>query len=207
MRHRLPFNRRIRWLLVTAGVLSLFALLPNVVDAPFGVYQQTFPNPTPVLRETVETHGSRPTTVAQREMPFVHVAVVKPQPVTVLDRWDFVIHLSKTSWRPYYGWYGMTKYKDETNELWRFISCLHDSDHTTPLTLKKDKEDIVGIFQINLREYFWMADWYNPYSIEDNMQLGYLIWQLDGWDAWPKECAQIIEGTDSGVPVEWFKND
>ena len=187
--------------------MSLFALLPSVVESPLTVFQQKYPNPTPVLVETVETHGLQATPVAQRAVTSVHVELIPQQYVVVLDRWDFAIHLAETSWRPYLGWYGMSKHKDETSELWRFISCLHDSDPTTPLTVKRDTGDIVGIFRININKYFWMIDWYNPYEIEQNMQLGYLIWQLDGWSAWPKECAQIIEGTDSSVPIEWFKND
>ena len=207
MRPQSQSSRRIKWFLAIAAAMSLFALLPSVVKSPLVVFQQTYPNPTPVLVETVEMRGLQATPVAQRAVPSVHVESIPQQYVVVLDRWDFAIHLAETSWRPYLGWYGMSKHKDETSELWRFISCLHDSDPTTPLTVKADTEDIVGIFQVNIREYFWMLNWYNPYEIEQNMQLGYLIWQLDGWDAWPKECAQIIEGTDSSVPIEWFKND
>ena len=207
MRPQSQSSRRIKWFLAIAAAMSLFALLPIVVKSPLAVFQQTYPNPTPVLVETVEMHGLQATPVAQRAVPSVHVESIPQQYVVVLDRWDFAIHLAETSWRPYLGWYGMSKHKDETSELWRFISCLHDSDPTTPLTVKADTEDIVGIFQVNIREYFWMLNWYNPYEIEQNMQLGYLIWQLDGWDAWPKECAQMIEGTDSSVPIEWFKND
>ena len=207
MMHQSQSNRRIKWFLAIASDMSLFALLPSVVESPLAVFQQTYPNPTPVLVKTVETHGLETTPVAQRAVKSVHVELTPQQYVVVLDRWNFGVHLAETSWRPYLGWYGMTKYRDETNELWRFISCLHDSDPATPLTVKRDTGDIVGIFRININKYFWMIDWYNPYEIEQNMQLGYLIWQLDGWSAWPKECAQIIEGTDSSVPIEWFKND
>jgi hypothetical protein len=194
MRHRLQFNRRIRWLLVTAGVLSLFALLPNVVDAPFAAYQQKFPNPTPVLRETVETHGFQPTPVAQREMPFVHVAVVKPQPVTVLDRWDFNLHLSNSAWRGYWEWHGLSEFKDETNELWRFVNCLHESSSTTPLTLKSNNES-VGVFRINPQKYFWIVEWHNIHDIEGNMEAAHKIWKLDGWDVWPY-CSSIMKRSE-----------
>ena len=191
MRHRLPFNRRIRWLLVTAGVLSLFVLLPNVVDAPFAAYQQKYPSPTPVLSATVETHGFRPTPVAQREMPFVHVEVVPLQPVVVLTRWDFNIHLSNSAWRGYWEWHGLSKVKEETNELWRFVNCLHESGSTTPLTLKRNDEK-VGIFRINPQEYYWITEWHNIYDIEGNMEAAHKIWKLDGWDVWP-HCSNIMK--------------